>query len=94
MKIVLSPQARADLIAIFDYIADDNPAAAVRTTDRILQSVYMLSTFPEMGRTGIMPETRELSLPCLSYRVVYRLETHQIRILRIVHTRRQWPSAP
>lgn len=94
MKVVLSPQARADLFAIFDYIAVDNPAAAARITDRILQSLFMLTTFPEMGPVGILPDTRELTLPRLSYRVVYRVQADQIRILGIIHTRRQWPDAP
>lgn len=40
------PQARADLLAIVDYIADDNPAAAQALKDEIEAWADSLSVHP------------------------------------------------
>lgn len=91
MRIVLTADARADLDQIFDYIAADNPAAAERTTDRILQSLYMLERFPQLAPEGRTAGTRELPIPRLPYRAIYRMVQNDVQILRILHVRRQWP---
>lgn len=94
MSVVLTADARADLHQIFDYIAVDNLAAAERTTDRILQSLYMLERFPQLAAEGSIAGTRELSIPRLPYRVIYRIAGDQVQILRILHARRRWPHGP
>jgi len=50
--------AEGDLIEILDYIAGDDPAAAVETIDRIEAVALHLIEFPLMGRQGSAPETR------------------------------------
>jgi plasmid stabilization system protein ParE len=65
--------------------------AADRTTARILQSIRHLAAFPHLGRRGTLPGTRELSIPGLPYKAVYRLEDDVVRILTIIHTARNWP---
>jgi toxin ParE1/3/4 len=49
-EILQRPQARLDLIDIWNYIADDNEAAADRMLDRIGGVLQMLSERAE-GRT-------------------------------------------
>ena len=44
-----------------------------------------------IGRVGVLEGTRELSVPNVSYRIVYRIEAETIVIDDIVHTRRRWP---
>ena len=46
--------ARADLLAIIDYISDDNPDAAQRVKDDIQVKVAKLLDFPKMGRPGLV----------------------------------------
>jgi hypothetical protein len=43
-----------------------------------------------LGKTGIIPGTREL-IPHESYRLVYEIEQETVWILAIVHTARMWP---
>ncbi|MCC6554327.1 MAG: type II toxin-antitoxin system RelE/ParE family toxin [Polyangiaceae bacterium] len=43
MRILVSPQARADLLEIRRYIAQDNPAAAKREIARIKEAIKMLA---------------------------------------------------
>jgi len=49
-EILRRPQDRLDLIDIWNYIADDNEAAADRMLDRIEGVLQMLSEQPKAGR--------------------------------------------
>ncbi|NBC33386.1 MAG: type II toxin-antitoxin system RelE/ParE family toxin [Alphaproteobacteria bacterium] len=70
MRIELSPEAEADLLEIAEYIAQDRPAVAVRVIARIEQSIHCLEFLPNIGRPGILPNTRELSIYKLPYKIV------------------------
>lgn len=53
-------RAIADRDAQLDYIAQDNPRAAIDQGDRIVHQVGQLIEHPEMGRVGRKQDTREL----------------------------------
>ncbi|NBC33779.1 MAG: type II toxin-antitoxin system mRNA interferase toxin, RelE/StbE family [Alphaproteobacteria bacterium] len=91
MNINFSRRADSDLYTIEAYIAESNPMAAERVINRILQSIRYLSRFPYLGRSLRSAIVRELIIPGLPYRVVYRVETENVRILRILHTSRKRP---
>ncbi len=91
MRIRFTATADNDLISIRDYIAKENPNAAVQTITRILQSISYLENYPRLGRPGLLPETRELSIPDLPYKTVYRIEGDIVLIVTIVHTSRLFP---
>ena len=91
MTIRITRPAEQDLTDIRNYIAEHNAPAADQVIARILQSIRYLSYAPRLGRPGIVPGTRELSIPGLNYKVVYRIDDDVIEILTVVHTRRQWP---
>ena len=80
-----------DIENIRDYIAEDNENAANQVISRILQVNRYLSDFPRLGRPGLLPETRELSIKGLSYKTVYRIEGDIVLIVNIIHTSRNWP---
>lgn len=84
--------ARADLLAIVDYISDDNPDAAQRVKDDIEEKAVSLSNFPKMGRQGRIEGTRELVV-WANYILVYEEDAANIRILRVLHSAQQWPPA-
>jgi plasmid stabilization system protein ParE len=50
--------ACADLLAIIDYISDDNPAAAQRLKDDIEAKTAKLPERPKLYRTGRVVGTR------------------------------------
>jgi addiction module RelE/StbE family toxin len=85
-----SRQAEQDRLEIWNYIAADNPAAAARVDQLFSEAVARLVAYPEMGRAGEVPGTREL-IPHPSYRLVYEIEQEALWILALVHTARQWP---
>ena len=88
-----SDEALDDLAALAAYIYQDNPAAAVRITLEIIQSVEeLLPDHPHVGRPGRVPGTRELVIPRTPYIVPYQVRNNRIEILRVYHQARRWPD--
>jgi addiction module RelE/StbE family toxin len=85
-----TPEAEQDRADIWDYVAADNPRAAVRLDKRFSDAAARLATHPRIGRPGKIPGTREL-IPHKSYRLVYEIDGSTVWVLALVHTARQWP---
>ncbi|MGQ5273827.1 type II toxin-antitoxin system RelE/ParE family toxin [Xanthomonas arboricola pv. corylina] len=90
MRVVWTPEAEQDRLAIWDYIAAENPRAAVRMDALFSECAARLVEHPRVGRAGLVPGTSEL-IPHESYRLVYELEGDTIWVLALVHTSRMWP---
>lgn len=82
--------ARADLLAIVAYIADDNPGAAQQLKDDIEAKVAALPDHPDMYRVGRVANTREMVVRS-NYVVVYGIHAGTVVILRVLHAAQQWP---
>lgn len=85
--------ARADLLAILDFISDDNPDAAQRLKDDIEAKAAKLPEHPRLYREGRVHGTREMVVR-LNYVVVYREDERAVTILRVLHAAQQWPLEP
>lgn len=92
MKIVWSAFALSDRDEIFTHIEADNPVAAIAVDERIVTAVSHLQDFPESGRTGRLPGTRELVIVGTPYVAAYQLTQGRVRILRVLHGAQQWPD--
>jgi toxin ParE1/3/4 len=94
MKIVVRKKADEDLDHIFEWIAKDNPRAAVNVVRRIRARIGKLETqgLARMGRPGLDPGTRELVEP--PYIIVYEVYEAQgeVHVLYIVHGARDRES--
>lgn len=82
--------ARADLLAIVDYISDDNPDAALALLDDIEAKVATLPDNPKMYQAGRVKGTREM-LVRRSYIVVYAETRQAVMVLRVLHAAQMWP---
>jgi addiction module RelE/StbE family toxin len=91
MKLKWTPQAERDRLNILEYIADDNPLAAIETDELFEQAAEQLLQFPLQGRVGLIPKTREF-IPHANYRLVYEIEEDTVWIITIVHVARLWPE--
>lgn len=87
------PAAERDFDSIVDYIAVDNPAAAIAQGDEIQEQVAKLLQHPQLGRAGRTKGTRELVVVNTPYLVAYRIKPGAIQILRILHGAQQWPDS-
>lgn len=90
MKVVWASAAEQDRADIIDYISHDNPLAAHRMDELFAEAAGHLAEHPHLGKTGMIPGTREL-IPHESYRLVYELQGNTVCILALVHTARMWP---
>jgi len=82
--------AIADLLAIIDYISDDNPDAAQALKDEIEAKTTRLPEHPQMYRVGRVDGTREMVVRP-NYVVIYSDDPSAIVILRVLHAAQQWP---
>jgi toxin ParE1/3/4 len=73
-------------------VAADDPAAARRVVERVLNAVEDLATHPDLGRPGRVPGTRELVVPRARYIVPYRVRGETVEVLRVFHTSRGPPA--
>jgi len=92
-KIIFSPQAIADLESAVRFIAKDNPNAAVRVGNALIDRVSILESFPLIGSPyPKRPGVRKLvSRPYIIY-YRSRLEENCVDILRYWHGARSEPE--
>lgn len=94
MRVHWTPLAESDLDNIQAYIAEGDAVAAIRTVLTIIHRVEsLLSTHPQLGKTGRVPETRELILTGTPYIVAYEVAKGKINILAVIHSAMQWPDS-
>ena len=86
--------ALADREAIMEYIAQDNPAAAIELDDEFEAKAEQARQRPTLYRPGRVPGTREIVVRP-NYIMVYRIEDDggTLAVLRVLHAAQQWPAA-
>jgi toxin ParE1/3/4 len=91
-QIRISPRASADLIEIWNYIADDSPANADVFIDKLYEMLQVLASQPGSGRRReeLAPEMQ--SFPFGRYVIFYQAVTNSIEIVRILHGARDIES--
>lgn len=90
MSIRWHEDAIRDLVALREYIAQDNPQAARRIASKIVERVRLLETHPMLGAAGRINTTRELVVTGTPYTVIYLPEADRLTILRVFHQSRRW----
>ena len=85
MRLLWSERAIRQLEHAVDTIAADNPAAAWRVYDRIVEKSHRLLEFPRMGKSGREADTYELVITGTKYIAVYRLVEDRIEIAAVWH---------
>ena len=78
-------RALADLDAIAEYVAQDNPVAARSFIARVRDMTEQLANYPYLGRASERADVRELVVHD-HYLVSYRVRPNGIEILQVWHT--------
>ena len=81
----------ADLMAIVDYISDDNPDAAQALKEDIETKVSRLRQNPRLYGVGRVGGTREMVVRS-NYLVIDAEDDRTVTILRVLHAAQQWPQ--
>lgn len=93
MRLVWTKPALFDREEIREYIAQDNPAAAVALDALLSEKAAQLIDHPGLGRPGRVVGTREL-IAHRNYILIYDITQNQdlVRVLRVLHAARRWPA--
>jgi toxin ParE1/3/4 len=92
MKLRFAPRAERDLDDIHSYIARENPAAADRVRNAILNKAQIVARGPYLGmQSGTSKTLRSVLASPYQYRIHYSLTVDELIVLHIRHTaRRPW----
>ena len=93
MKVVWRPIAEADRESIFDYIAQNNPGAALALDEEFQAKAEQARQRPTLYKSGRVKGTREIVVRP-NYVMVYRVEDDgaTLCVLRVLHAAQQWPA--
>ena len=92
MKVRWAPLAIDRVAEIAANIAEDNAIAAEKRIRDTFARVGQLERFPKSGRP--IPEAPRQDIRALvwgNYRIIYRIEVHQVSILTLRHTKQILP---
>ena len=90
MSLIVSETVERELDDIWLYIATES--ASVDIADRVIDSITLkfleLTRFPLMGRRRNDLRRGLRSVPVGSYLIIYRVDDKDVRILHVMHGRR------
>jgi len=75
-----------------NYIADDNPSAARKIAQRIIDIVNLLADQPLLGGLGRIHNARKLVITNTPYTLACHATEDIITILSVFHQARKWPQ--
>lgn len=84
-KLVWTEEALRWLEDIFEYIAHDNPDAAVQTVQGIFERAQALAEFPEMGERYAGSSRQVRILLYEHYRIAYLVKPGRVEVLGVFH---------
>ena len=93
--LIWSEDSQADIDEIEAYVALSAPSNARRVVERIRNAANKQLDFPYAAR--IIPEFQDpdrCEIFVYQYRLMYRIEAHRLRVLRVVHGRRLLKNVP
>ena len=92
MQIVWRPRSVTDRGKVFNFIAKNNPAAALALDAVFEAKVNTAAANPKLYKPGRVKGTREI-VAHPNYIIVYReLGAHTLEVVRVLHAAQQWPT--
>ncbi len=90
MRIVISPEARSDLDEADQFIARDNPEAADRMLERVVEVVGLLALGLMQGHEARLRSGRKVQVwPVPPYRIYYSVRAEDFEVVRVYHQTRR-----
>jgi plasmid stabilization system protein ParE len=87
-RIRWTAEASEQFAGAVEHILAENPAAARKTAQTVLDRIEQLAAFPALGRRGEVEGTRELVNP--PYVIVYRFTDEVVEVLQVWHGAQDW----
>lgn len=98
LRILITPKASQDLDDLFDYIAQNNPDAALRFFEATRNTIAKLAQTPSIGSLYFVKNPRLEGLRKWSvkgfenYFIFYITSQNLITVVRIIYARRDIPT--
>jgi toxin ParE1/3/4 len=92
MRVEWQAAALVNLADILDDISEESPQGAAKLSAEIQSKTARLEQNPKLYRAGRERGTRECVVT-ENYLLVYRIGGDTVQIVRLLHTRRQWPES-
>jgi len=90
---VLGRDAEQDVESVWDYVAAESVEAAHRLTSRLFKAFEALARNPGIGhRREDLTKLPVLFWPVGNYLVIYHVEKTSVRIVAVVHGKRDIPT--
>ncbi len=86
----LSSVAEADMLSVWEYIAQDNLLAADRIIDRFTAAFERITAFPEAGARYEHPKGEFRFVIVTPYLIFYKITGDEVDIVRVLHGARRW----
>ncbi len=91
MQLRWTTAAADDLEGIAEYLFEKSPQNAAQLIRKIYEAPAILTSYPNLGRSGKKEGTRELVIAPLPYIVIYKIMDDTMYIVRILHGAQDWP---
>jgi toxin ParE1/3/4 len=86
----LSSVADADMLAVWEYVARDNPSAADRLINRFTETFERIAQFPEACERYEHPKGEFRIGVVAPYLIFYKIVGYEVDIVRVLHGARRW----
>jgi toxin ParE1/3/4 len=90
-QLEFTARAFQHIAAAEEFISRENPAAAQKVAEAIYKTAEKLEIFPDLGKPGRVPGTRELPLTKYPYTLVYRVRPSKVIVYAVMHHARKFP---
>lgn len=91
MKLKWKTAAMSDREQIMDFIAQDNPQAALDLDVLFEEKADMLTAHPKLFKPGRIKGTRN-AVVHPNYVLVYKVSSDTVTVLRVLHAAQAWPA--
>lgn len=86
--------ARADLLDALEFLVERSPAAAAGLLQQVEEAAASLTSSPERGAHVSELESNAFrQLVVDGYRLIYTTDGHTVRVVRLIHGRRDFRDA-
>jgi toxin ParE1/3/4 len=92
MRVRYTPRAQNNLEAIYIYLEQRSPAGARSVKDAIERRIRQLADIPYIAPVTEEPGLYELSVTRYPYKIYYRVEGDEVRVVHIRHSSRRPPE--
>ena len=86
LNVLITSSAKADIVNIINYIANDNPDAALKVNNAFRKTFEMLRDFPSSGTIKSVIKDKSVRVYTIrkQFSIIYRVKLQNLEVLRVL----------